>query len=63
MPRSDNGLSPCDLFTRQRWPHYKFHDLHVWGCPTYVLDKRITDGYKLPRWEPRAARHVYLGYS
>jgi hypothetical protein len=63
MHRSDSGLSPHDLFTCQRWPHYKFHDLHAFGCPTYVLDKRIADGYKLPRWQPRSAQHIYLGFS
>ena len=63
LPRQDNGLSPADLFTKQRWPHAKFHDLHVFGCPVYVLDKRIADGKKIPRWQPRSTRQVNLGFS
>ena len=63
MPRTDSGLSPADIFTKQRWPHAKFHDLHVWGCPVYVLDKRIADGKKIPRFQPRSTRHINLGFS
>ena len=37
--------------------------MHVWGCPVYVLEKRIADGKSLPRWKPRSQRCVYLGVS
>ena len=43
VPNPSTGLSPHDLFARTRWPQRRFHDLHVWGCPTYVLDKAIQD--------------------
>ena len=61
VPDPTTGLSPSDLFTKTRWNQSKFHDLHVWGCPTYVLDKKISDGHKIPRWKPRSTRCVYLG--
>lgn len=63
MPSTKNGLSPHDLFTKTRWTHTKFQDLHVWGCPTFVLDKTIADGKKIPRWQPRSSRQVYVGMS
>ena len=63
MPSLSSGLSPHDLFTRTRWPHAKFHGCHVWGCPVYVLDKKIQDGNKLPRWQPRCSRHMFVGLS
>eukprot|EP00978_Attheya_sp_CCMP212_P028855 scaffold100723_cov29-Attheya_sp.AAC.4 len=53
VPNTVTGLSPSDLFTRTRWEQRKFHDLHVWGCPVYVLDKTLADGKKLPKWKPR----------
>ena len=62
-PALGTGLSPHDLFTRTRWPQRKFHDLHVWGCPVYVLDKKISDGMKLPRWSPRSQRMINMGLS
>ena len=63
MPDPSTGLSPHDIFTRTRWPHAKFQDYHVWGCPTYVLEKALQDGKKLPRWKPRSNRHMFVGLS
>jgi hypothetical protein len=63
VPGLRTGLSPHDLFSRTRWPQRKFHDLHVWGCPVYVLDKKISDGMKLPRWSPRSQRMIHMGLS
>ena len=39
------------------------HDLHVWGCPVYVLQSSIADGKKIPRWQPRSTRCIYMGVS
>ena len=63
LPNPNTGLSPFLLFTKQQWQHSKYHELHVFGCPVYVLDKKISDGHKLPRWKPRSSRHVYMGFS
>ena len=63
VPNVDTGLSLSDLFTKSCWPHHRFHHLHVWGSPAYVLDKSIADGMKIPRWKPRSTRCIYLGKS
>lgn len=34
----------------------------MWGCPAYVLDPKLQDGKKLPKWKPRARRGMFLGY-
>jgi hypothetical protein len=48
VPNPETGLSAHDLFTKTRWEQSKLHDLHVWGCPLYVLEKTCSDGKKLP---------------
>ena len=58
MPNTSTGLSPTNLFTKICLLKSKFHD---WGCPIYVLDKRIADGNKIPKWKPRSHRCVNLG--
>jgi hypothetical protein len=63
MPSLENGLSPHDLFSKTRWEHRRFLDLHVWGCPVYVLDKTLSDGKKIPKWKPRSQRCIYVGLS
>jgi hypothetical protein len=36
---------------------------HPWGCPVYVLDPRLQDGLKLPKWEPRSRRGIFMRVS
>ena len=57
------GLCPADVFTGSTVPRHRLKDLHVWGCPIYVLDPHLQGGQKLPRWEPRSRRGVFMGFS
>ena len=61
MPSPESGLCPADIFSRSRWPQSKLHDIHVFGCPVYVLEKSIADGKKIPRWKAKSHRCMYLG--
>ena len=63
IQRQDTGLSPFEMFTRRKVDPIKLQDLHVWGCPAYVLDPTISNGHKLPRWQPRSSRSAYVGVS
>jgi hypothetical protein len=58
-----NGVCPADIFTGSAVPRHRLVDLHVWGCPLYVLNPKIQQGKKLPRWEPRSKRGMFLGLS
>lgn len=60
---NEHGLAPVDLFTGVQSPRHKLKDIHVWGAPVYVLHPTLQQGRKLPRWEPRARRGVFLGFS
>ena len=44
-------------------PRHRLKDIHVWGCPIYILDPQLQGGQKLPRWEPRSRRGVFMGFS
>ena len=63
LPNISTGLSPLDLWSKTRFPLRKLHDLHVFGSPVYVLQKRLSDGKSIGRWEPRSQRFVNLGFS
>lgn len=63
VPNPSTGLSPHDLMSKTRWPQSQLADCHVWGCPVYVLDKKMQDGKKLPRWKPRSTRQIFVGLS
>ena len=49
---NDKGIAPADIFTGTQTPRHKLRDMHVLGCPTYVLDPVLQQGKKLPRWQP-----------
>jgi len=63
VPNPATGLSPHNVFTKTRWRQSDFQHFHVWGRPVYVLEKKIADGKKLPRWQARSKRQVYMGMS
>ena len=63
VPNELTGLAPIDIFTCTHWTQSKFHDLHVWGCPVYVLDSTIADGKKLPHWKPCSHCSINMGHS
>ena len=64
LPKRGSFIAPLELFTGTVFPTLAhLHRSHVWGCPVYVLDPKIQDGKKLPKWSPRARRGQYLGVS
>jgi len=42
---------------------WRLSDFHVFGCPVFVLDKRLQDGDSLPKWKARCRSGVYVGHS
>ena len=57
-----NGLCPIELFANvKRRTHIQ--DYHTFGCPAYVLDARLCNEGRVPKWNPRARRGIYLGMS
>ena len=64
LPREGTRLAPLEMFTGvTRQDFTPIEKAHVWGCPVYVLDPKLQDGKKLPKWDPRARRGMYLGVS
>ena len=60
---NERGIAPADLFTGSTVPRYKLKNYHVWGAPVYVLDPVLQGGKKLPRWQPKSRRGVFVGFS
>ena len=57
-----NGLCPLELFAGVK-RRANLSLMHPFGCPAYVLDSRLCDGGKSPKWDPRSERGIYLGLS
>ena len=63
LPSIDVGISPHELWSRTRFPSNSLTRAHVFGCPVYVLDPRLQDGHKIPKWDPRARLGMFVGFS
>jgi hypothetical protein len=64
IPNSKTKLAPIDILTTLL--HFGNNDLqrlHVFGCPVYILDPKLQDAKKLPKWSRRSRRGIYLGLS
>ena len=64
IPDRTTRTSPAEHFTSAAFRnHHHLQRLHVFGCPVYVLDPKLQDGKKLPKWNRRSRRGVYMGVS
>ena len=63
MPNMKTNIAPIKAVSGTRLDNALLRGEHVWGCPCYVLDPKIQDGKKLPRWVPKARRGQFLGRS
>ena len=63
IPKHPSSLSPTELFYSVKSDHAELKRAKVWGCPTYVLDPRLQDGKKIPKWEPRSQLGQFVGRS
>ena len=53
MPHQDSKKMPWELFTGNNQENYScLNKLCVLGCPVYVLDPKLQDGKRLPKWKP-----------
>ena len=56
-------MTPHELLTGLKQPPHTLLHLRVWGSPAFVLDPRLQDGHKLPKWTKRSRCGMYLGQS
>ena len=56
MPKQDTGISPEEIFYSVKSDHSQLRETRAWGCPAYVLDPKLQDGKKIPKWKPQICR-------
>ena len=62
-PNTEHGFAPLELWTVTKSSHTALQTAHPWGCPVYVLEPKLQDGQKIPKWQPRSHRGQYVGAS
>ena len=63
IPNQDTGLTPLEFFTKTKSDHHELQRAHVWGCLVFVLDPRLQDGKKIPKWNCCTCLAQFVGFS
>jgi hypothetical protein len=50
IPQRFSGITPMEMVTNIKSDHRDLMRTHVWGCPAYVLEAKLQDEKKLPKW-------------
>ena len=64
LPRTAHGQTPIEIFTglKTQDPQFLLR-CRVWGSPCYVLDPRLQDGKRIPKFTKRSRLGMYMGLS
>jgi hypothetical protein len=63
VPNAWSGLTPLELVTKERSDSKDILRCHVWGCPVYVLEAKLQNDQKLPKWNMRARLGQFVEFS
>jgi hypothetical protein len=57
-------LSPEEIFSRQKARPDHLIDFHTFGHRSvFVLEPRLQQGLRIPKWQCRSPQAIYLGHS
>ena len=57
------SISPLEHYTSSLLDKSTLRNEKVWGYPAYVLDPRLQDGKKIPKWDPKNRLGQYMSKS
>jgi hypothetical protein len=64
IPDLTARLSPIEVFSKATFPdHDHLKRTRVFGCPVYALHPTLQDAKKLPNWQRKSWKGVFLGFS
>jgi hypothetical protein len=63
VPNARSGLTPLELVTKERSDYREILRYHVWGYLVYVLEAKLQNDQKLPKWNRRARLGQFVGFS
>jgi hypothetical protein len=58
-----SGLTLLELITREQLDYRDLLRCDVWGCPVFVLEAKLQNDQKLPKWNRRATKDQFVGFS
>ena len=62
LPHWKSGYSPEENFTRIKSNHVELNRARIWGSPLYILDPKLQNEQKIPKWDKRSTTGLFLGF-
>lgn len=62
LHHDSEGKTPTEKYTKST-ALFDIANIHTFGCPVYILDYRLQNGQKIPRWEPQCQLGIFVGNS
>ena len=62
VPNQESVISPMEILTKTKSNHRDLRRSQVWGCPVFVLEAKLQDDQKLPKWNRRSRLGQFLGF-
>ena len=63
VPNQESGISPMEILTKTKSIYRELRRSHVWECPVFVLEAKLKNDHKLPKWDRRSRMGEFLGFS
>ena len=63
VPNQSSGITPIEMLTNTRSNHWELRRFHVWLCPVHVLEVKLQNYQKLPKWNLWLHLGQCLGFS
>lgn len=63
IPSMETGMAPVEIWSKSKSSYSALKNAHTWVCPVFVLDPKLQDGQKIPKWKPRSRMGQYMGRS
>jgi hypothetical protein len=63
LPLNGFGPSPEELWSKIKCRHSHLPRAHAFRCPVYILDPKLQDGGKIPKWNSKVRQGIFVGFS
>ena len=63
VPNQESGISPMEILTKTKSNHLDLRHYHVWGYTVFVLEAKLQNDQKLPKWNRWSRMGQFLGFS
>ena len=63
VPNQESWISLMEILTKTKSNHFYLRRSLVLGCPVFVLEAKLQNDQKLPKWNYWSHKGQYLGFS